>query len=47
MKRISNRRDRGVERLAKIETSITELANNDQPALDNIFKPSLPRQSAT
>jgi hypothetical protein len=44
MKRITDRGDRAVERLAKIETSITGLADNDLLDLADIFKakPSTP-----
>jgi hypothetical protein len=38
MKRITDRGDRAVERLAKIETSITSLADNDLLDLADIFK---------
>ena len=38
MKRITDRGDRAVERLAKIETSITGLADNDLLDLADIFK---------
>lgn len=38
MKRITDRGDRAVERLAKIETSITSLADNDLLDLAHIFK---------
>jgi hypothetical protein len=38
MKRITDRGDRAVERFAKIETSITGLADNDLLDLADIFK---------
>ena len=38
MKRITDRGDRAVERLAKIETSITSLADNGLLDLTDIFK---------
>lgn len=38
VKRITDRADRAVERLAKIETSITGLADNDLLDLADIFK---------